>query len=253
MELMSTISRARLLAIVLCFPAVLAVSATGVQAASETIATFADPSGNSSTPLFTFTGAGPGADPTGLKGSTLEGSWNVPGLTLIVQGVSTANVTFEMDKLFATGVTAGGFEFNSDGSPHTGANSLSEILFKSGNTELLKILFRRAHLGGGGEFASDLLLDDVTIDVIGTGQVFTEEFFSFAFVGQTGSNPFSGTIGSGDVTTWTASFASSGTLVDPGGGPPPVVPVPAAVWTGMSLLGAIAIVREVRHKFAIYA
>ena len=213
---------------------------TPVLAASETIATFADPASDSSTPLVTFTAPSGG----GLDNSTLDIGWNMAGLTLDILGVEHTDVTFSMNTLLiATGISdVLGLEFNASGISGD-KTPLLTLEFFSDTNSLLLITFGSAHLSGGNAFASDIFLDDVTITVDGSSQVFTDESFSFAFANQVGENPvfqtlFGQNIAANQETTWTASFSSSATIV----------PMPAGVWLGMSVLGGLAIIGRIRNK-----
>jgi hypothetical protein len=147
----------------------------GVQAA--TVATFADPAVNGSTPLFT------------LSGGTLTGGWSNPGLKLLmpITGQTYSDATFGMSPLAydgGTGLSGGNLQF-----------------FDSGESLVLRIDFSAARFYGPFGFgASDLAGQVVTVSGPGIPTSLFDESFAFSFANQT--------IIPGGLT-WTASFTSS--------------------------------------------
>ncbi len=149
------------------------------RAESITIATFADPAVDETTPLFEF-------DATTHQ---LSGGWSAPGLTLETATGTYENVTFSMPPLAVDGF---------------GEVDAGELLFRdSGGALLFRIAFGSAHLNLIGFGATEFLSTD---EVEFTGPILpgpvTEEEFSFAFANQTPSGP-------GGSFTVTASFTSS--------------------------------------------
>jgi hypothetical protein len=160
----------------------LALAAAAFMAASvnaATIATFADPAADGSTPLFSS------------DGTTLTGGWSGTGLTLQTPGLAipdVADATFTLTPLNITPVVAG-------------LDSLSggTIQFFDGVTSVLTITFDAAFLTQVSFGASDLAVQNVTISGSGLPTLTQEQFaFSFANGEQ-----------SGGTTTWTAAFTSS--------------------------------------------
>jgi MYXO-CTERM domain-containing protein len=147
---------------------------------AQTVATFADPATDESTPLFT---AGIG---------TLSGGWTGAGLDLVVPiaGMTFADAVFEMDPVVINPddtLGAGTIRFYEDPGM---ANLVLQIDFDGGELH--------EPFGFGASFVS---ADNVTF----SGPVITtsleDEHFSFSF-----ANPHFTTI---DETTYTASFTSS--------------------------------------------
>lgn len=152
---------------------------TGLSARAEsiTIASFADPSVNGTTPVFVFNGTT----------NQLNGGWIFPGLTLETIGGTFNNATFSMS-------AAPGAGFGD-----VGAGS---ITFRdSGNNPLLNIGFDSAQMNFIGFGATEFL---ATNNVTFSGPILPfpieSESFSFAFANQ---QPF------GDGFTATAAFTSS--------------------------------------------
>lgn len=159
---------------------VLLAGASAVALAQSTIATFADPAADASTPLFDF------------DGSTLTGGWSSTGLTLLTPASPLPDfddVTFSMTPLTASGAApfyslgGGTIEF------FDGVDLLMRIEFDGGTLA--------APFGfGSSEFASQ--------NVVFSGPIvppgLSGEAFAFSF-----ANP----VGSPSDFTVTASFTSS--------------------------------------------
>ena len=153
------------------------------QASTVTIATFADPALNATTPLFSHD-----ADT-----NTLSGGWALDGLTLETASGDYNDATFIMAAAPGTApglVGAGQIDFFDDLS-----NLILTIGFDSGQLNVIGF--------GATEFLST---NTVTI----SGPILTnpliDEGFSFAFANQT-------PVGTGGSYTATASFTSSATVV----------------------------------------
>src|SRR5215203_2400011 len=134
--------------------------AARVDAASITVATFADPSTTSSTPLFTYlAGTGTTANPTG---STLSGGWSGTGLDLLFSPTAQtfSDVTFDFASLTSTGgfATAGGSML------FFGTGSFSFIY---NGSALLTYSWSSATLTDTSVSSSDLLLQGLTITAAG--------------------------------------------------------------------------------------
>ncbi len=156
--------------------ALIALSQGTAQAA--TIATFADPAINGTTPLFE------------LDGTSFTGSWSGTGLTLETPGLPApdfADVTFWMTALTLTGPWAlsGGY-----------------IEFLDGLTVIMRMDFDGASLYAPFGFGATefLALHDVTFSGTIVTHPLAEESFSFAFANQAATP--------GGFTA-TASFTSS--------------------------------------------
>lgn len=148
-----------------------------VRAESITIATFADPSTDGTTPVFVYNGTT----------NQLNGGWIFPGLTLETIGGTFSNATFSMTA--APGVGFG----------NVGAGSI--VFSDSRSIPLLNISFDSAQLSFIGFGATEFL---ATNNVTFSGSILPfpveAESFSFAFANQ---QPF------GDGFTATAAFTSS--------------------------------------------
>lgn len=166
--------------------AVAALTFVGAAAQADTVATFADPAMNATTPLFS------------LSGNTLTGGWAGTGLTLLTPGTPApdfSDVTFVMTPLTVTPVIPGlGF-----------TNGGNVRFFDSMSIEIFRIDFTGGVLTDGLSFGSrDFMSTDVTFSgaVLG-GLIATGEQFAFSFANlvptQTGY----------DVTS---AFTSSATL-----------------------------------------
>jgi hypothetical protein len=151
-----------------------------ISASAGTVATFADPAANGSTPLFQ------------LAGTTFTGGWSGPNLTFEVPitGSVWSNATFTMTPLTVSGtgqLSNGTIEFHK--SPAQGGGLV------------LQIDFNAASLAPFGFGASDFFLGQtVTFSGPGIPGGLTEETFAFSF-----ANP----VHIGDIYTYTASFTSS--------------------------------------------
>ncbi len=159
--------------------------------ASDTVATFADPSANSANPLFSFNGA------------ALAGSWN--GLTLqqgaALGGATFSNASFVMNPVFVTG-----------GGPSVYDLGAGSIQFYDASAVLqLNISFSAAKVVSGLAFGS---ADFWGYNVVFSGPILngyttSNETFSFAF-----ANP----VGNSGNYTATSSFTSSADLIIPAPG-----------------------------------
>ncbi|MCW5937699.1 MAG: PEP-CTERM sorting domain-containing protein [Fimbriimonadaceae bacterium] len=168
-----------------------AVAAAALSQASVTMATFADPSTNSSDFLFTFNS----------NNNTLSGSYTGSNLTLLTPGFtgggSLSNVKFVMDPVSLTAVIPG-MLYN------LGAGSV-KFYTSDINTPDFQIDF------GGGLFlnpfnagSSELTGDNVAFSGPNVPLELTDRQFSFSFANA---------VTSGGVTTYTGSFTSSATVV----------------------------------------
>src|SRR5262245_10774695 len=190
------------------FAGSIAAALFAVTVSADTIATFADPAPNGSTPLFHFVSGIPG-------NGALSGSWNGNGLLLQTPGLAAPDFTnahFVMQPVAATGgpvawtLGAGNIDFLDN------SNSLLfSISFQGGNLT--------SPTGFGG---SDFVGNGVTFSgpIIPGG--LTNESFAFSF-----ANP-AGTLGDYTVTS---AFTSSAT-----------VPEPASI--GLLLLGCVSLLRR---------
>lgn len=173
---LTTIATSALLAIaLLAFP---------VAAQADTIATFADPALDGSTPLFE------------LSDVTFSGGWSGQELTLETPGLAApdyANASFTMTDLTVTG-------------PNTLSGGTISF-FDGDDNPLFDITFANAHLlpvvGFG---ASDFLANDVTFSGPIIDSPLTDEAFAFSF-----ANPVETPTG----WTVTAAFTSSA-IPEPG-------------------------------------
>jgi hypothetical protein len=166
---------------VLKLPIALATAAlllTAYPASGDTIATFADPAPDGSTPLFE------------LAGDTLSGGWSGTGLDLVtpIVGGEFPDATFTMTDLTVLDpqgtLSAGTIEF-----------------FDDGGGLILQIDFDAAILFSPFGFGASALVGH---DVSFSGPIITfpleEELFAFSFANQ---------ITTPDGFTWTAAFTSS--------------------------------------------
>lgn len=147
-----------------------------------TIATFADPAPDGSTPLFT------------LDGVLFSGGWGSTGLTLETPGLPAPDypdATFFTSVMTATPVIPGLWTL-------TGG----EIVFSdAAATPVFRITFDAATLNADVGFgASDLALQGVTFYDLVDGLTFDRERFAFSFANDTETET---------GWTWTAAFTSS--------------------------------------------
>lgn len=157
----------------------LALAGLAAPTLAATVATFADPAADGSTPLFT------------ASGSSLNGGWMGTGLTLDVPiaGMSFADATFVMDPVVVNSddtVGAGNIRFYED----AGMMNL-----------ILQIDFDSAQLIKPTQFgASFVSANDVTFSGPVITTTLADEQFAFSF-----ANPVVGQTS----TTYTASFTAS--------------------------------------------
>lgn len=155
------------------------------EAGTVTIATFADPAADATTPLFTYTSA------TGM----LEGSWSNVGLTLETIDGNFVDATFTMSAPADIGtgdVGAGTVEFFD-----SAANSILLIEFDSGEINFDQV--------GATEFMSQNVVA-FSGSILPDPPLFTDqESFAFSFANLVDQ-------GGGDFTA-TAAFTSSATII----------------------------------------
>lgn len=145
-----------------------------------TMATFADPATDASTPLFTF------------NATSISGGWSGTGLLLQTPGWAApdyADAKFSMAPVALTPIAPG---FSSAGAGQIDfTDSLNNLVFR--------ITFQSGYVSVNGVGGSDLFSNNVTFSGPGVPVVTNETFnFSFANFGQNGN----------DVTA-TAAFTSS--------------------------------------------
>ena len=192
-----------------------ALSCGLAQASTVTIATFADPANDSSTPLFTVD----------LNNNLITGGWldSQTNLTLevIYSGNTFVDAFFTMTTVTYTGTITGG---------ETGGGTIK--FFADGQTSttpLIQIDFAKAHVTPVGFGAMDLFYADgvnISGSEIGPATL-TDEAFSFSFANQV---PIGGDWNNGHTAT--ASFTSS------------AVPEPATI--ALLGLGALSLLRRKR-------
>lgn len=190
--------------------------AMAINAATRTIATFADPAADGNTPLFTVD----------VTGGQVTGGWTDPGLILEIPGIgSFTDTTFAMTPLSYSGSILGGTA--SDGSL-----SFYEAGAIPGSTPpLVMISFDSVQCSPGGLYATEQLsMNDVTITGSAVPGGLAQESFSFAFANQ---ELFS----EGEGFTATASFTSSAI-------PEPTIIAYMAIAIPMGIFG-----RRIRQSF----
>jgi hypothetical protein len=183
----------------------LALMATPALAETLTIATFADPSQDASEPMFSFNGTT----------STIDGGWEMPGLTLETIGGTFENATFEMDPLLVDGF---------------GEVQAGDIVFRdSGDNVIFNVSFDSAQINVLGLGATEFL---ATNEVSFSGSILPMpvqmESFSFSFANQAA-------LPAGPGFTATASFTASGELI----------PEPATL--ALTLIGGLGVMRKKRR------
>jgi hypothetical protein len=171
--------------------AVIVILSCGLtQAAAVTITTFADPTVDGSTPLFTVD----------LGSNFISGGWldSQTGLDLVIFGNHFNNAFFKMDPVSYTGGLTGGetgngiIRFFADGQD-------------PGTTPLVQIVFNKAYLTPSGfGVTAPFFVADVAITGSEIGGSLTDESFMFGF---TNHRPLAGDWNNG--YTATASLTSS--------------------------------------------
>jgi hypothetical protein len=171
--------------------AVIVILSCGLaQGSTVTVATFADPAANWSTPLFIVD----------LENDVIKGGWldSQTGLDLVIFGNSFKNAFFKMDPVSYTGGLTGGetgngiIQFFADGQD-------------PGTTPLVQIVFNKAYLTPSGfGVTAPFFVADVAITGSEIGGSLTDESFMFGF---TNHRPLAGDWNNG--YTATASFTSS--------------------------------------------
>ena len=156
-------------------------------AQSFTVATFADPALNSSTPIFNF-------NSTAL---TLSGAWTAPGLTLhtpgLIGGGSYKNATFSTSTISLTPIAPNLFL--------TGAGS---VLFSDSSANLLMVI----------SFTSGYFTNPLSMGASDFGATFNNVTFSGPMVPVGLSNEqfafsFANPVQNGANTSYTSAFTSS--------------------------------------------
>jgi hypothetical protein len=162
------------------------------QASSFTVATFADPSGDASDPLFTVN----------WVNATIDGGWADGKGNLLLEipftSASFANAWFIMDQLTITSTASfAGYTFG-----ETGAGEIR--FYQTGTTinPLLKISFDNAFVSRQAMGADDFVIENVTITGSAIPVVLSYDQFNFSFANVTSLPNQSG-------FTSTASFTSS--------------------------------------------
>lgn len=160
-------------------------------AQSFTVATFADPSGSSANPVFTFTPTG-GGQPTGNTG-VLSGGWTSTGLNLQTPGIPAPD--FVNAKFVLTNSQGGGLSITN------GVAGAGQIVFTtSANAAIMTVSFQSASYSPFGLGGATLLGNGVTFSGPQVPSGLTNGSFAFSFANQTvGSN----------LLTMTSSFTSS--------------------------------------------
>lgn len=165
----------------------MALASVAAMANSFTVATFADPSGNSSNPvMFVDTNA-----------FLVYGSWSQPGLTLetpgLIGGGSVSNAQFVMSNTTITSIVSGVYAMGS-GTINFTDSSANPVLNISYTKGLLVM--------DGGAGSSDIRLDGVTFSGPNVPAGLSQEIYNFSFANSSyNSSTF--------ITSYTASFTSS--------------------------------------------
>jgi hypothetical protein len=182
---------------------------------ASTVATFADPSPDATTPVFSYNAA------TGV----FSGGWSGTGLNLLTPGVPAADfndATFVLSPL-STVLSLGGVSFMSGGNVRffdSSANEIFRIDFASSTLTQSLSLGASDFVGSGVVFSGS---------IIPSGYIVSDEAFAFSFANPTASLP------TGSYTV-TSSFTSSATLL---------VPAPGAA--ALAGFGGLALARRRRR------
>jgi hypothetical protein len=179
-------------------------------AATETVATFADPtSGAPGTFVFTYTDS----TNNGVLDGVLNGAYLGLGLDLIVLGVDHPDTTFTMTPLVGTGVIG----FNGLSMLPVGGPGL--IDFSDVGGDLLLVNFDVAHLNLTDVGSTDIIGDNVDIRFPASDPFDDPESFAFSFSNGT---VLAGTLasvltGNSGELGWTAAYTASAAVVpEPG-------------------------------------
>lgn len=205
----------KLLIFLIVLSAALILPVRNIQAASVTVATFADPSGDAANPLFTVD----------WTNSTINGGWadSKSGLNLQIplMGVSFANAWFDMDQLAITNTLVfGGSKFGI-----TGAGEIRFYADGSNTNPLMRIDFMTGYIGKQFLSSEEFTGNNVIITGSAIPVALSYEQFSFSFANVT-------SLPNVDGFTSTSSFTSS------------AVPEPTTV--ALLGLGALALLRKRR-------
>ena len=216
---MVTSARTSIPAVVAALVLLVALTLSASSARAITIATFADPAPDDTTPLFTVTFGG---------GGSVVGGWDdsQTGLDLQVP-ITGPPVSLYQDAFFTMSLLT--YSGDSDGGP-TGPGT---IKFFEDNDDpataqpLVMFSFDSARIDPGGLYADNIFhSDNVQVTIKGYSQNLTDQQFSFAFANK---NMFPLDIG----FTATASFTSS------------AIPEPATIL--LLALGSFALLRKRKH------
>jgi len=196
--------------------------------ATNTVATFADPSAGAPDFLFTYTDL----TNNGLLDGILIGQYTGSNLDLIIQGVHHPGSTFVMVPLQGNGA------IGLNGLSMTPVSGPGLVTFKdSTNAPELLIDFDVAHLTLTDLGATDIIGDNVNIRLPASDPFGDPESFAFSFANGTVQSGTLASILTGNQgqLAWTSAFTSSATTVpEPG----------TLLLLGSSLLGLSLVARR---------